>query len=458
MGLRLSAASPTSIERYEEALNLLHGYIGNPLGVIDTALAVDPEFLAGYALRAALLVTTSEKRSVPELKRSVETAEALIARGHGNDRERAHIEAARAWLDHDFERATDRYNRIALDFPRDGLALQTSHLCNFYLGRSTWLRDHVAAALPQLSANEPLYGYAQGMHAFGLEECGEYERALTAGRRALENNPRDAWAVHAVAHCYEMQGQLSNGIHWLQERENDWAPDNFFAVHNYWHLALFLLELGDTERVLALYDQKVRAASSELNLDLVDASALLWRLELAGVDVRDRWVKLADVWRRVDEHEYYGFNDWHALMAYAGAGAHVDVACVLGKLEDERSTVRPARIETLAVCRGFAAFASGDYARAIEILFPVRAFAARFGGSHAQRDILDQTLIEAALRDKRFALAQSLASARAERKRESPGPLRYLARGYAGAGAVESGAAARAEVERREVAQRTAAA
>jgi tetratricopeptide (TPR) repeat protein len=449
MGLSLSAGTPSSIERYSEALALLHIYRGNPLAAVDVALADDPEFLAGHALRAALMVTTSEKRTAGELQRSVEAAEALIARGHGNDRERAHIAAARAWLDGDFERAGDRYNRLALEHPRDGLALQVSHICNFYLGRATWLRDHVAAALPQLSPNEALYGYAHGMHAFGLEECGEYARAEEAGRRALECDRRDAWAVHAVAHCFEMNGQVSDGISWLQGRESDWATDNFFATHNYWHLALFLLELGEVERVLTLYDEKVRGSNSELNLDLVDASALLWRLSLAGVDVRSRCVALADTWRRIEEHGYYGFNDWHALMAYAGAGAGADVARVVSSLEDERSSVRLARIETLAVCRGFAAFAQGDYARAVDVLFPVRTLAARFGGSHAQRDILDLTLIEAALRDKQFAFARSLANARAERKHDAPGPLRFLARGYAGAGALESAASARAELELR---------
>jgi tetratricopeptide (TPR) repeat protein len=448
MGLSLSSATPASITRYEEALNLLHSYTGNPLGVIDAALVEDPDFLAGLALRAGLIVTTSEKRNVGELQRTVETAETLIARGLGNDRERAHIAAARAWLDHDFERSTDRYNRLALEHPRDGLALQISHVCNFFLGRATWLRDHVAAALPHLSTSESLYGYAHGMHAFGLEECGEYDRAEAAARRALESNRRDAWAVHAGAHCFEMQGQLAKGIRWLREREQDWAPDNFFAGHNYWHLALFQLELGDIERVLGIYDQKLRGAGSEMNLDLVDASAMLWRLHLAGVDVHKRWTDLATIWRRVEEHGYYGFNDWHALMAYAGSGADADVARVVASLEDERSSVRLGRLEALAACRGFAAFAAGDYPRAIEELFAVRTIAARFGGSHAQRDILDLTLIEAALRDKQFALARSLASARAERKPESPGPFRALARGYVGAGAVESAGSARAEVER----------
>ncbi len=448
LGLSLSSGSSASIERYAAAIQNLHAYINNPLAEVDAVLAEDPEFLAGHMLRAGIFATSSEKRAVPELRRTVETAEALIARGRGNERERAHIAAARAWLDDDFERASDRYNRIALEHPRDALAVQLAHVSNFYLGRSTWLRDHVAAALPHYAKDEPSYGFLQGMYAFGLEECHEFERAEAAGRLALACNPRDPWAVHAVAHCFEMQGELGQGIAWLQSRERDWAPDSFFAVHNYWHLALFSLELGDTQRVLELYDERVRGSQSEVNLELVDASALLWRLELQGADVRARWQALADVWQRIEEHGYYGFNDWHALMAYAGAGRSADTARVIRSLERADSSVRLARVETLAVCRGFAAFIEGDFGRAVDELFSVRPYAQRFGGSHAQRDVIDLTLIEAALRDKQFALARAMANARRERKPGSPGPLRLLARGYAEAGAFESAAGAREDAAR----------
>jgi len=104
---------------------------------------------------------------------------------------------------------------------------------------------------------------------------------------ALEHNRRDAWAVHAVAHVLEMQGRIAEGVRWLEQREPDWSPENFFAVHNYWHLALFQLELGEHAPVLALYDAKVRGGGSEVIMGLLDASALLWRLQLVGVDVLD---------------------------------------------------------------------------------------------------------------------------------------------------------------------------
>jgi hypothetical protein len=447
----ITTSTLASVEGYERALAELHAFVGNPLATIDQTLAEDPELVAGHALRAGLLITSTERRAEPELERTVVQAEALIARGIGNEREHAHVAAARAWLDRDFMHATDCYNRIALEHPRDMLAVQVSHICNFLTGRATWLRDTVAAALPHYTRGEPSYGFLLGMHAFGLEECGEYARAEQAGMLALEQNRRDAWAVHAVAHVLEMQGRIAEGVRWLEQREPDWSPENFFAVHNYWHLALFQLELGDHAPVLALYDAKVRGGGSEVIMDLVDASALLWRLQLVGVDVRERAKALAAIWRRIEEERYYAFNDWHALMAFAAAGERTDVERVLEGLRasghGHDANALLARDVGLPACEGFAAFAAGDYSRAASALFSVRPFASRFGGSHAQRDILDLTLLEAALRSGQLALARGLTQSRQDKKPDSPAPLRMLARIYAAAGAPDSAASAAQQAE-----------
>ena len=155
------------------------------------------------------------------------------------------------------------------------------------------LRDRVAQVLPHWDASMPGYGYVLGMYAFGLEETALYSRAEDIGRRALEINPRDPWAVHAVTHVMEMQGRLRDGIEWLTAREKDWAPNNGFAFHNWWHLALFHLDAGDIARVLELYDRRIRPAPSQVPLEMIDASAMLWRLELRGIDVGARWQQLA---------------------------------------------------------------------------------------------------------------------------------------------------------------------
>ena len=115
-----------------------------------------------------------------------------------------------------------------------------------------------------------------------------------AGREAVALERRDAWAQHAVAHVLEMQGRTTDGIAWMRADIPAWTEDNFFAVHNWWHLALYHLEIGEIEEVLRLFDGPIHGARSRVMIDMIDAAALLWRLHLRGVDVGERWQTVAD--------------------------------------------------------------------------------------------------------------------------------------------------------------------
>jgi tetratricopeptide (TPR) repeat protein len=418
----VSTGNRASLERYEAAAHLLHGYYGDPLAVIEHALEEDPEFVMGQCLRAALMVMSTDKGAEPLLQKSVRAAQGLIARA--NDRERAHIRAAEAWLDGNFERSIRLYGDILLDYPRDTLALQVAHVGDFFLGQSGMLRDRVAQVLPFWDDSVPGYGYVLGMHAFGLEETALYDRAEATGRKALELNARDPWAVHAVAHVMEMQGRLEDGVNWLLSRSRDWAPDNALACHNWWHLALFHLDRGDEARVIELYDTAVRRADSNVVLEMIDASALLWRLHLRGVDLGARWGQLADAWEPRIGEAYYAFNDAHAMMAFVGAGRREAAASLLKVLEKRTAAGGTNGRMTwevgLPLCRALHAFGEGDYAGAVELLSSLRLVASRFGGSHAQRDVITLTLIEAALRGRQLTLARALLSERTALKPESP--------------------------------------
>ena len=426
----VSTHNRTAVERLEAATELLHGYFGDPLGVIDRALAEDPEFAMGHAFRAGLLITAADGAVKPLLRESVEAGEALAHRA--NDRERRHLAAARTWLDGDFAGSIRRYGDIVVHYPRDGFALQVAHIGDFLLGQSTMLRDRVAQVLPAWDENVPGYGYVLGMHAFGLEETNLFGAAEETGRRALAINPRDPWAIHAVAHVMEMQGRQDDGIAWLASRTRDWAEDNMFAVHNWWHLALFHLDLGQIERVLELYDARIRGNHSDMVLDLIDASAMLWRLRLRGIDVGGRWREIADLWERRGGEGYYAFNDVHALMAFVAEGRDGAIAQVLAALrqaaDSSDTNAMMSREVGLPVAEALVAFGHGEHDRVIELLTRVRPFAHRFGGSNAQRDILHLTLLEAALRSRRSELAHALAAERTALKPTSPTACGLMAR------------------------------
>ena len=422
-GVPVSTSNPALLAALERATTLTASYFVDPLAEIDRALAEDPDFAMGHGLRVALAVMSTERSTLPMLADSL----AAIDRSRGaNARERAHAAAGRAWLEGDFRRAVDLYGDILLDHPRDLIALQAAHIGDFLLGQTQMLRDRLAQVLPHWNADVPGYGYVLGMYAFGLEETNLYDRAEETGRRALQLDPRDPWSVHAVTHVMEMRGRTAEGIRWLTGSSDDWAPGNGFAFHNWWHLALFHLDGGEHAQALDIYDRLLRPRPSQIAFENVDASALLWRLSLRGVDVGDRWRTLADDWAPAVEDGYYAFNDAHAVMAFIGAGRQDLLERAVAAMARQAASGAPGgngrmtRDVGLPLARGLVAFSRGDHATCIRELLAIRQHAHRFGGSHAQRDIIHLTLLEAALRSGRTPLAQALAAERTALKPESP--------------------------------------
>jgi tetratricopeptide (TPR) repeat protein len=421
-GVPVSTANPASLAALEQATTLAASYVLDPLARIEGALAEDPDFVMGHCFRAALAVMSSEKGAVPMLADSLAAIERCGAAA--NDRERGHAAAARAWLAGDFARSVRLYGEVLNRYPRDLIALQTAHVGDFLLGQSQMLRDRVAQVMPRWNQDLPGYSYVLGMFAFGLEETNLYDQAEQTGRRALEIERRDPWSVHAVTHVMEMQGRSSEGIVWLGSRSEDWTGS--FAYHNWWHLALLHLDLGENQRALDVYDRLIRPQPSQVAYENIDASALLWRLTLRGVDVGQRWQPLAESWAPAAEDGYYAFNDVHALMAFIGAGRTDLAERVLATLTSQARDGQPggngmmARDVGLPLARGLLAFSRGAHGACIDELLAIRQQAHRFGGSHAQRDVVHLTLLEAALRAGRPPLAQALAAERTAQKPESP--------------------------------------
>ena len=304
------------------------------------------------------------------------------------------------------------------------LALQTGHQIDFFTGNARMLRDRIARALPAWDTAMPGYHAMLGMQAFGLEEAGDYTRAEAFGKRAVEIEPRDGWAQHAVAHVMEMQSRQKDGIAWMRANPEAWSKDSFLQVHNWWHLGLFHFDLGEIDEVLALYDGPVWGARSPLALNMLDASAMLWRLHLGGHDTGGRFVPLAEAWAPMAESANYAFNDAHAMIAFVGSGradlADRLLAAQRGAMEGGGDNVAFTRDVGYPVAIAIRAFGDGNYAETVRLLRPIRAIAHRFGGSHAQRDVIDLTLIEAALRSGNAPLARALTAERYALRPDSP--------------------------------------
>jgi len=423
-GVQTSATEPGSMALLETAMRQFQCYRGDAVETIDRALAEDPDFVTGHIFRTAMHAMLWERSVLPEVEAGLARLRALESAA--TERERAHVAALADWAAGDWDGMRARLDRILADEPRDALALQAGHLGDFFLGDRDNLRGRIARALPAWSRDDPGYGFVLGMTAFGLEECGDYGAAEDAGRQALALEPDDCWAQHALCHVMEMQARQEEGIAFMEGRKDHWAQeDNGFAFHNWWHVALFNLDNDRYDRVLEIHDTALRPEPSEIQLEMLDAAALLWRLRLRGIDTGDRFERLAATYEALPaEHGFYAFNDMHAMMAYVATGRDRAAAqlekAALAAAEGAGTNARMTREVGLPILRALRAFGAGRHGEAVDLLMPVRYRAHAFGGSHAQRDIVHRTLIEAAMRDGQRGLSQALANERIALKPDCP--------------------------------------
>ena len=422
-GLELTTNIPLAAEKYDAALRALLEYGLNISDLVKEALAADPDFAMGLVLRGTLFMSINNKAMLPAAQKALGKAQSLAAAC--SSREQSHVTALGHWIDGDLEAAARCWEEILLRHPLDMLALKLVTGNYFWRGDKRNLADTPARILPAWAPDSAGYGYILGMIAFGREECGDYAEAERLGREAVERNRKDFWATHAVAHVMEMQCRTTDGIQWLAPRAQDWRGGNNFVYHLWWHLALFHLERDEVNTVLRLYDEEIRKEPSDFYLDVQNAASLLWRLELRGFSAGGRWAELAEkAAQRVDDLAL-PFTDLHFLMALLRDGREALVETMLRAMREyaqgREGTLAPvmARVH-LPVAQALRAFAAGEFSEAAALLEPVLEQLYRAGGSHAQRDVIVQTAIEAALRGERLPLARRLLSERVGEKTENP--------------------------------------
>ena len=454
------SGSPAAVDRYDAAVDHLLAYRNDLLDAMTSLAADEPDFPMGQVLAAYLSLTSTD---LPDVAGAGQIA-AHLGSLTLNEREAAHRSVLDTWLAGDWHGAARRLDSLLIRWPADLLGLLVGHQLDFFLGDAANLRDRVGRSLPAIDPAHPHHGYARGMYAFGLEESGNYQLAERHGLAAVERNRDDVWATHAVVHTYEMQGRVDDGIRFLQGPHADWAEGNLFTVHNWWHLAVYLLEADRTDESLSIYDQQIHNEhSAGVPLEMLDASALLWRHHLDGIDVDGRFTPLADAWAtRTSDQPWYVFNDLHAVMALAGAGRLNDAHAVVARLAAYVATEAPssnARMTAevgLPACRSVVAHAEGRHADVIADLLPIRTILSRFGGSHAQRDALQRTLVDSAMRSGELDLARALLDERLGVRESSVWSWRRRGRVFAATG--DASAAERAEQRAAAHASRFAAA
>jgi len=394
-GCAISGASAGSLERWEQALHLFLAWRRGAAELIDAALAESPAFAMARVLRAYLQICSRD----PD---KVRGAGAVLARGGAltpNRREAMHLHAIGAVLADDYDGARRALAALLQEEPRDVLAVHVLHHIDYIVGDSAAMGARIPPLLHAWSSDVPGYSSILAMHAFALEECGEYDRAAELAHRALSLDAFDARIHHVLAHVFEMTGRSAAGRDWMLARRRFWSADGSITSHLWWHLALFELGTGRAQQALALYDAEVESSRPADISELIDAAALLWRLRLAGERIAGRARSLAAAWAPHIGDGFCSFNDLHAMMAFVAAG-EPGLARRLERGLSERARRRTRHGETtrhvgLPACRALMAYGAGDYGRCIALLASLPPLAHRLGGSHAQRDVLDLTLAAA---------------------------------------------------------------
>jgi tetratricopeptide (TPR) repeat protein len=398
-GQAVTGATPESVALYDRAVRAFNLGYGDAVGLFDAARQASPDFVMAHLGKAWLFAISNDPSFAGQARTLIETAEKLAM----NDREQGHLAALNKALASERRAAVGLLDRHLMHYPFDTMAHQAAVLLEGFLGGFRWVRERTARALPAWSNDMPGYGTMLAFHGFGLEEVGDYARAEEESRAAAELEPHSFWPHHTVAHVMEMTGRPEDGLGWMSAREAFWAsPDSPNQGHIWWHKSLYFLELGQFEAALALYDGPLLRTMRPISVRLCDASALLWRLDTLGCDVGERWRELLPRWEGHADGRSLMFADIHAAMVEMRSGQE---ALVEQRLERMRATATESS-EAGSVCRdvgiplveGLMAFHRGAYEQAVALLQPVRYDLWRIGGSNAQRDIVDWTLTEAALR------------------------------------------------------------
>ena len=452
-GLPVTAASAEAVGHYDRVMDAYLHFARDTGTHLKQALSADSEFALAHCTKGYFFQLFCNRALDAKARQSLDVARALAKCTELTPREELHLHALACWVAGDLTGAAACWDSILFAHPRDILALKLATYTHFYLGDGAQIRDSVARVLYAWDEEVPGFHAVLGMHAFGLEETGDYATAEREGRRAVRLNPEDLWAVHAVAHVLEMQDRRREGAAWLEGSADHWERGNNFVYHLWWHLALFYLELEEFDRVLALYDQRVRGdKKSDEYLDICNAASLLWRLEERGIDVGGRWTELGEKSAaRVDDHLMV-FPDAHFALSLAGAGKSDELAEMLRSLGD--CAGKPGVTQSLiaaevgvSLCEALAAWYDSLYELVVDRLMPVRYQIPRIGGSHAQRDMFWQMLIAACLRCARLKEARALLCERTGLKPSNVWTWRRYADALQAAGELDSAAGARKKAE-----------
>ncbi|WP_395712692.1 tetratricopeptide repeat protein [Reyranella sp.] len=418
-GLAVSTTVATACDAYVDGVDLLLTVYPGAGSSFDRSIAADPGFALAHVGKARAFQLAGNPAAMRE-----SLATALSLGDAASARERSHIDVFRHLFAGQAVAALAAIRVHVNTWPRDAFVLSLAANQGGLIGMSG-LPGREQGLVDFLDQLAPHYGedwWFEAHHGMALSEIGLHGAARPKIERSLARMRRNAYGAHAFAHlCYE-SGERDSGIAFMR----DWLPsydrNGGLFGHLNWHLGLFELHAGNLEAGLRLYSDAFSADDHRgaVHQKLSDSSSFLWRAELAG-HPRDhaRWAKLREYAREKIPRPGFSLADWHAALAYAVDSDGAALEAWIQAIEELVKAGRyPSGSTIPAVARAFAAFQRGDHAAAIDLIVPMLPERERMGGSRAQVDLVEATLLRAYLNSGRDAEARRLVAAR------RPGPAR----------------------------------
>lgn len=419
-GLPLSTASDAARDAHALGLDRLLTQYPGIVEAFDAAIATDPGFALAHVGRAQGLLLRGETAAAGA---AIATAETLT--GGITAREASQVAFYRILLGGRIEAAIAALEAHLAEWPRDAMVLNTNANPNGLLGSSGQVgqKARLAALMNRLA---PHYGedwWFASAHAMALNEDGQHDAARLRIAASFARRPDSAWVAHSRAHlCYE-QGEGDAARAFLREWLQTYPRGGVLHGHLHWHLALGELEAGETESAIALYRAafSLKGGDGTARQKLQDAASFLWRWELAG-HARDEtaWAALRDFARAHFPRPGIAFADLHVMLIEAVAGDAEALESRIAQMTALADAGRyPSGPVIPAISRAFLAYRRRDFARVVETLEPLLPESERIGGSRAQTDLVEFTLLRACAAAGRAEDAQRILA----RRRPGPGAV-----------------------------------
>jgi tetratricopeptide (TPR) repeat protein len=424
-GLPVTTTSSVAAARFQEGMDRLLSYGAGADESFAAALQADEALALAHAGVALVAVVRGDAATA---RTAVGRAQATVA--GASRRERQHVEAVSALVGGETARGLALVDEHVKDFPRDALLVNQASSAIGFAGA----RDREQARMAFVERLAPAYGedwWYQSALAFTYHEVDRYEESRRLSERSLQQNPGNANASHNLAHVAFETLETAAGAAFLDEWMTGYDRRASFHCHLAWHQAMFALHQGRYADALGIFERDIVGAVNP-RLAMIDGAALLWRFRLDGEPhPAAAWRSLADLAERVSRPGFV-FGEIHAALAYTACGDTAAFTRLLDGLRALDTKGHPiAGSVALPMAEGAAAFAAGDHAGALAHLEPVEGEFHRVGGSHAQWELFEETMVVCYLALERYDDALRLVRRRLQR-RASPRDRRWLDRATAG--------------------------